>query len=246
MRVYEYLADQKEEMPQWLREYEPGQRVDFTKVLSSRVVYYPGSGDDGQGIRTFNEAEYAHVFFHADYGITKADAREMLSRENALRGYRLLDLQEIKESALTPRGWRPHVRPRRASFHDDMPALIDEKPYCLFAVYEKKEEADVRGAQRFAVIQLFGDGIASYDALFANRNARIDVLILQDHGFGGNYDRFGRGGLMDEVARKSGVYPKYICCEHEQNVWDGYALVEGVEPEVGGVHGNERKLFVRR
>jgi hypothetical protein len=36
------------------------------------------------------------------------------------------------------------------------------------------------------------------------------ALLLQDHGLGGNYDRFGRGGLLEQFAIEAGVFPEWL------------------------------------
>lgn len=41
------------EMPQWLDEYD-GNRVDIAAIRNTACVFYPGSGNDGQPIHTFN------------------------------------------------------------------------------------------------------------------------------------------------------------------------------------------------
>ena len=63
---------------------------------------------------------------------------------------------------------------------------------------ERKPEYDeAHGPKRLAIIFLFADGIASYDALFCQSRNKCEPfgVLLQDHGFGGNYDKFGMGGI---------------------------------------------------
>ena len=89
---------------------------------------------------------------------------------------------------------------------------------------------------------MFADDIASYDALFANKDFKISVALIQDHGFGGNYDRFGKGVLMEKITKQTNTYPEYICvCKG--NEWKGYELFEGLEPEIGGMWSSHRYLY---
>jgi hypothetical protein len=34
-------------------------------------------------------------------------------------------------------------------------------------------------------------------------------ILIEDYGFGGNYNKFGRGGLLEEVAMKTSTFPQY-------------------------------------
>ncbi|MCX7603815.1 MAG: hypothetical protein N2036_07045, partial [Bryobacteraceae bacterium] len=39
--------------------------------LRSRIVYYPGAGNDGQPIKLFNRAHAAHAYVYVDYLISR-------------------------------------------------------------------------------------------------------------------------------------------------------------------------------
>jgi len=241
MTVKEYLKNEKVETPQWLMDFKPGDKLYMEDIFNSRIVYYPGSGYDGQPIRTFNNAHFAHVFINADYYIRKEDMAREFAREDCLRGYSLLDMQEITEDMLTPHGWRATcvVNPALArTFVAD-----DFEPYCLAAVFQRNLwVGEEHGASRILVIAIGADGIATYDALFANRGIAPDVLVVQDHGFGGNWASFGRNSILERIAIKSRTLPRYLCVE-DHNPWNGYKKLEGVAPEIGGMHSNSRYLF---
>lgn len=240
MKVKEYLNNQIEQMPKWLEDYVPGERINIDELRNSRVVYYPGSGNDGQAIRTFNEARYAHVFIYVDYYVTSDFLTRELNRENAVRGYHVIGQHFIDKNELTKNGWKMHIDNFKPNYF-----FVDKnvEPFCLVTIFERNDEyTDEHGSKRFVLINLFADGIASYDALFANNNFKISAVLIQDHGFGGNYDRFGKGGLMERIARNSNTYPEYICVCKE-NEWKGYELIEGLEPEIGGMWDNHRYLY---
>ena len=46
-----YLSQLREEIPQWLADYRPGNKVSFSDFMSGRVGYYPGSGLDGHLVK---------------------------------------------------------------------------------------------------------------------------------------------------------------------------------------------------
>lgn len=240
MKVKEYLNNQVEPMPKWLEDYVPGTKINIDDLRDSRLVYYPGSGTDGQAIRTFNEARYAHIFIYVDYMVRSEFLIKDLNKDNAVRGYHVIGQHFIDKSELTKEDWKMHIDDFKPDY-----SFVDKniKPYCLITIFERDDDyTDEHGSKRFVLINLFADGIASYDALFANKNFKISVALIQDHGFGGNYDRFGKGGLMERIAKQTNIYPEYICvCKG--NEWKGYELVEGLEAEIGGMWLNHRYLY---
>ena len=238
MRTFaEYFKDVKEQTPRWLKEYRSGNKPAFEEIFNSgRIVYYPGSGYDGQPIKTFNIAHYAHIFFYVDYGITKENIINALTEEGALNGYKNIGIIEYQERDMSPRGWRPHYRPteedmRRMQFHH----INNDNCYCLVFVFEREKNlTNEHGCDRFAVIALKGDAIASYDALFANNNKVPDVLILQDHGYGCNYNYYGRGGALNQVADAVKEYPPFVMVADNTDSWEGYEKIPNLEHAYSG------------
>ena len=255
----EYLKQYKETMPTWLANYKKGDSINIDEVFSSHVVYYPGSGDDGQPIETCVQASCSHVFLYVDYGITRKDLENKLVHPG-FRGYSILDTIEISEKDLAPKGWHPHVNTWKKSLVNDKEPYslvnfvnyaikrrgraIGEEPYSFMYIFERQEGlTDEHGAKRFAIIFLFADGIASYDELFGNKNIPTPFLVvLQDHGSGGNYDKFGKGGLMEKIAIKTDSFPKLLIVGDNTPAWNGYSNVN-CEPVKGGEHKNPRHLF---
>ena len=227
-------------MPQWLAEYDG--TIDIAAVQNTRCVYYPGAGFDGQPIHTFNGGNAAHLYIYVDYGVEK---QMIESKLDSFKGYKVIGKHDIALNQLAP-AWRPHIRMTKELVEESR-RCAKVSPYCFMAVFERKEEfTSDHGAERFAVIFIGGDGIATYDALFANKNMVTPLaVILQEHGFGGNYASFGRDSIMEEIAEKSGVYPELLlvgtnCTE----AWNGFypANSPGV---LGGMYHEPRQIFCR-
>lgn len=233
----EHLKQYKETIPTWLENYKKGDDVELNEVFSSNVVYYPGSGNDGQPVEICVKSSCSHVFLYVDYGITRKDLENKLVHPG-FRGYSILDTIEISEKDLAPKGWHPHFTTKKKGF------VINETPYCFMSIFERNEGlTDEHGTKRFAIIFLFADGIASYDALFGNKNIPTPFLVvLQDHGFGGNYDNFGKDGLMEKIAIETDTFPKLLIVGDNTRAWNGYSNVN-CEPVKGGEHKNPRHLF---
>ena len=75
----------------------------------------------------------------------------------------------------------------------------------------------------------------------APRNGHPWIFLLQDHGFGGNYDQFGEGGLLDAIITKNGFRPQHVICADNTHIWDGYKET-GLPPIDDGKH-HPRRLY---
>ena len=71
--------------------------------------------------------------------------------------------------------------------------------------------------------------LATYYQLFVREYSKAPWLFcLQDHGWGGNYDRFGKGGILDAIIRKNNCKPTFVICGNNTHIWDGYEKVKDV------------------
>lgn len=238
-----YLQSLQEPVPAWLENFKAGDTPDMREVLQSRLVYYPGSGFDGQPIKTCVQSGCAHLFLYVDFCLSRKDLENNL-KEHPFRGYHIVASADLEENDLCPNGWHPSVR---INPKDPGIRLRNEKPYAFITVFERDEELDdTHGTRRFAVIFLFADGIATYDALFGNKNVQPPfMVVLQDHGFGGNYDSFGEGGLMDKIAKATQVFPDYAMIGAHTRPWTCFKKEEDAIPENGGMHNLPRFLYIR-
>ena len=244
MEIKDYLKNDREELPEWIKDYQAGQPFDIKEFMSHRVLYYPGPSFEAQPIRTFNNAHFLHTYVYADYGVTRESFLEKIQKDEAFRGYKLIDLKELSEKDLVPNGWSQHVMPTRPYSGFSEPARKD--PFCYLCVLDRiPEYDDTHGAERFVLMYLAADGFATYDALFANSGKAPTILVMQDHGFGGNYDQYDKGHLLNEIAEKSHVFPEYILCAEESTLWNGYKEIPGVDFVRGGWAGFKRQLCKR-
>lgn len=250
MTLYEYLRQHGEDLPGWLARHRPGDPFPRGQFLSSRVFYYPGSGTDGHPVRLFGSTHCAHCFVYADYGVSQAELDEQLADPHErFRGYHTLDRIQLRERDLVPHGWSAHVPSHRIPSHSRHFARTAACPFGFLEVLERDQELDDNhGACRLAVLFLGADGIATYDALFCQGQADSApfAVLLQDHGFGGNFDKFGRDGLLQSIAASCQAFPPWLLVAENTDAWDGYERVPGVEGDRGGMHAMLRYLYRRR
>ena len=244
-----YLSKFHEEPPAWLENYLHGGQITFKDIMSSRVGYYPGSGYDGTLMKVGNKSHSVHSFLYVDYMLKRKDLEDHIAKENSILGYHPIGEIEWQESDLMPNGQYPidfNIRPKHAI--DGNPnTFVDpnEKPYCFSLILERDEDKDETwGAEHFVVTFLFADGIATYYQLFVKEYAKAPWLfLLQDHGFGCNYDEFGSGGILDKIIQKNHCYPQFVLCATNTRIWSGYELLPDVATVFGGMHNHERQLF---
>ena len=236
MTTKEYLEQYREDIPEWLKAYQPGKTRPLADFLKSRIVYYPGSGIDGDPVEVFGASHSAHCFVYADYWLPKDELTKEL-HTHGFRGYDILDEVSFSErEVMDAIPWRRHFlseEEMRAAANGtaEMRQVNHPSPYALLTILERKSIfGDDHGPERLAILFLGADGIATYEAVFANGNApQFFGFLLQDHGWGGNYDRFGRGGLLEKIMTRSNVFPHFVLTVHDR-LYDGYARVEWADP----------------
>jgi hypothetical protein len=241
MTPTEYLREHRPEAePAWLATFAANPGFDRAAFFASRIVYYPGSGSDGQPVQMFAQASTAHCFLYVDSGL----GRDAIERELLLRpftGYDQLEPLSIAEHELARWGYRPTLKMPSQSPHIT--------PFCLLQVLRRKPRyGPAHGPLHVAVMFLGADGSAAFDALFCLPTAPMTApfaVVVQDHGFGGATSRFDRGGPLEGLAIRSGVTPEFLLVANNSQEWSGYAAVPGVDVVIGGARGHERVLFTR-
>ena len=243
----DYLSQLMEEIPQWLADYRPGDRVSFSDFMSGRVGYYPGSGLDGHLVKVGGMSHSVHCFLYVDY----LETREHIVRELAVkgfRGYHSIGRIDFSEEDMYPHGH--HQLDMDIDLSGRISSMIPgAKPYCFMEILERNaDKNDSWGAERLAVTFLFADGIMTYYDLFSREYGKAPwILLLQDHGFGGNWDRFGHGGAMEKIALETDTLPQILLCADNTHPWCGYRLMNrDVEASIGGMYGNHRYICRKR
>jgi len=243
MDLRDYLsANHREDTPRWLTQLAPGQlpatRDILREFFRSRIVFYPGSGSDGSAVKLFNESRSAHCFLYVDYGLERGQVEGYLTTEG-FRGYRSLARMDISERDFGAGQWNPHVCPDQVRYW-----FPHVRPYAFLEILEKEPGSQIEGAERLAILFLAADGHATYDALFCQDTSGPlpFCVVVQDHGFGGNYSNFGEGGLIEGIAQQQRRLPPYLLVGDNTTPWGGYVRLASV----GGVAASGRQRFLHK
>lgn len=237
-------------VPDWLAAYQRGATFPREAFFASRILYYPGSATDGHPLSVFGKAHAVHCFVYADSSFSKAELERQLTDEKDHEhplGYRLVSLVDVAEKELTPNGWKRHEAPPMDADTHFLRIRPPEGPFAVFAVLERNSDrGDDHGPKRLTLLHIGGDGYATFDALFCQTGSRLPyAVLLQDHGFGLNWNREGFGGeslLWRLTQQKGGKMPKWLFVATENTLpWSGYHEVFH-DPSPGGMHHVPRVL----
>jgi hypothetical protein len=239
----------RQPVPGWLADFRPGSAFPTAEFFASRVVFYPGSGSDGHPVEVFGASHSAHCFVYADYGAREKDIRsELDSAHSGFRGYRSLARIALRPEDLAPPNWTRHLTLEEAAGVKQSRGITPAEVYGFAEILERHIELDdPHGPSRLAIVFLGADGHASYDALFCQPKGQSPFAVLvQDHGFAGNYSDWGAGGITSNIAERTGRLPRFLLVSKgDSRPWPGYSAVEGLEPSRGGVWNTERLLYSR-
>lgn len=242
VHVTEFLSEDIEPLPAWLDAYVAGGTFPYDEFFACRVVYYPGSGTDGHPVEVFGASHAAHCFVYADYLLEQARIIEELT-SHPFHGYSVISTVSLGEDAIDLAPSTPHLS--KTELADSTRFADPIRSYFLFVVLERIGSlTDSHGPKRLALLFVASDAIVGYDALFCQRGqAAPFAVLIHDHGFGCNYDRFGRGGLLEVIADRAGVRPRYLLVDEHSKAWSGFTMIEHVSPTPGGMHHGLRQIW---
>jgi len=246
--MHDYLAQMPEPIPTWLSSFKPGDTFNYRAFFSSRIAFYPGAGTDGHLVKLLGSSHRAHCFVYADYGASEGFIKaELDNPRHGFFGYHTLARIELAQEDLGSERIAYHTTPEE--LHTAAQAyrgFRNTAPYGFLEILERDANLDnTHGAARLAILFLGADGVATYDALFCQPKSisRPYLVLLQDHGFGGNYTEFGKDGLLYKIAERTKVLPEFLLVAEDTAVWPGYSKVEQAEGEAGGMHNTMRFLY---
>jgi len=144
--------------------------------LLTSAVYYPGAGFDG-GVVKFLRLRHAS-FVYADYGVSMGQLNDAILRQGFL-GYQLAHRAVLSTDILLD-----YAPPAAAG---DRPP-----PYGVWYIFARKPTYQASHGPRYLSLLYVGaEGVAAYRSLFTLRELAPACLAVKDHGFGGNWTKFG-------------------------------------------------------
>jgi len=129
----------------------------------------------------------------------------------------------LSERDLAPNGWGPQV-PRQ--FRDQMSRFTDKQtkgfvknPFATWYIFDRNHDrGEDHGPQRFSLVYICADGVATYQALYwqSQTAPKVLAIIQPGAGFGGNYTDFkDPDGLFAWTVlreERANNIPEYLVC----------------------------------
>lgn len=239
-------------LPAWLEALPAGaSSVDIEAFFSSPVVLYPGADSDGHPLIVFGSTHRAHCFLYVDQWYRRPELIDTLDGgrtgyDARVRGYHTHARIDVAPEAIVPATFDTalsdrHSR-RRPTDHPEAPIERVPKWALLEILARDDDHDDTHGPSRLAILFVTADAFDVYEAAFVRRQRAPYAIVLQDHGFGGNHDRFGGGGRLEALATEK-ASPRWLMVATNTLPWSDYRRVRFCGR--GGCHMQARELFGR-
>lgn len=219
------------------------------KEVLQNSFYYPSCGFDGGVVKDCNTIgrEFKIVsFLYCDYATGE---QSLLQGKNTFLGYHVLGSRRVSQSELTPDGWHPQFPP---NFNlQNYQRFRDEwKPFINWTVYERDQiREDNHGPERFSLLYLGGEGVATYQALYwTNKFTPKAIAIIQPGtGFGLNWTDFRdiNGAFAWVVNNNPAGQPEFIYyggygSNYSNFSWSGFSEKRIIKPYYNDIDGEVR------
>lgn len=219
------------------------------EILTSRVLFYPGAGTDGQPLKLFCGSQSSHCFIYADYAVKKNEIVKQLTENlvNMHKGYRTLFAVEGAEKDFFIDGWED----LRETYSDIDMFHAPELQWGLWAVLERGPDYDDSfGPKRILFCYLCCDAISAFTSLWpkgkGKRRTSPYAVVIEDSGFGSNWAVFGsEKSQLYKIAARNHALPNWLLVAVGRGAqpWPGYNR-SSAETEPGGADGAQRALFI--
>jgi hypothetical protein len=179
----------------WLKDLTPEKIKNQAFPLEAALqnsFFYPSSCFDGGVVKDCNKhgKDLAiNSFIFCDYAVGQA---AFLQNQASFIGYRVLANRNIAPTELIPNGWNPSLPPR-FNKSNYMHYRSEWQQFMHWTVYEREESrTEDHGPERFSLLYLGGEGVATYQALYWSNRAKPKALaiIQPGTGFGLNWTDF--------------------------------------------------------
>ena len=212
------------------RSIAPGS--DVTSRLKPRdglVLYYPGAGTDYGPLQHFALNLDLAVAVYVDYLIKPSMIRDMLYSVSATEP----TLQTVSPRDLGCRAWADF-------WPEEERSLMFARPSRAFGF---QCDLQIHPGRSTRLIYLATEGHQTFGRLLGTA-LQPDLVVLQDHGFGGNWCDFGGDSPMYRIAHEADALPSLLfSADGNTRVWPGYEAVGEPMLLAGQMHAYRRCLY---
>ena len=202
-------------------------RLPVAELLQGSV-YYPASAIDGRPVKYL--AGFSHSFVYADCNISQ----DALTRNlDTFKGYRRYHSRSVTREELCFKSFQPILPERTDGDPQRQHIQADFSPYALWAIYDRLPEFDEEhGPERFSLLFVGGDGVATFQSLYYSNQCTPSVIaLIRCDAFTGNWTQFfdPKTILARSVMQNPYGTPDYMFCEYRQEPeppWPWYSKLQ--------------------
>jgi hypothetical protein len=217
-----------------------------------KTVYYPGAGQDFSPLQLFGNHAHVQSIYFTDYennlGILYSNDPKVTDVRDRL-DERAENVTELSPKDFDKKQWAdfwPQESDAWAGIKEAfLPSHHPVHAWGRRVTFNQHQKSN----HAFDFYYLGTEGVKTAEVLIENGTI-LNVLVLQDHGFGGNWSVFGGADSPLYRAMEQNL-PKYILAELNSNIemWPGYEQVTRTyNPPLHAAHAlhrNVRALFKR-
>jgi len=197
--------------------------------FESATIFYPGAGSDSDPLMLFASQCHIKTIIHVDYSFDRNSA----IKTSSILG-NMLSIHELDPHNFGKSTWLDfwHSNPASKAY-----GKTDRAYATKVKISHDGHTFD---------FQFFGtEALQTFEVLFLSDDAPT-VIVLQDHGLGGLWTRFGEDGkLFYELVSRMSKLPKYLYVAENTDAWEGYIRVTSYVAYPGQMHSHRRAIFKR-
>lgn len=193
------------------------------------MLYYPGAGTDYGPLQHFALNLDLAVAVYVDYLIKPDMIRAMLRSVTPT----VPELQRISPRDLGCRAWADF-------WPDEERSRMFASPSRAFGF---RCDLQIHPGRSTRLIYLATEGHQTFRQLLGTA-LQPDLVVLQDHGFGGNWCDFGGMSPMYRMAQAADALPPLLfSADGNTRVWPGYQAIAEPVLLAGQMHDYRRTLY---
>ena len=228
----------------------------LSSLRASRVLFYPGAGEDITPALRFAALGIIHTIVYCDYLVTQGDGApcvdEMLQKFEIASQDMHEELRELPGNT-NSEVYQLQMQQTVTAYDLGQTCRGDffPKTRCRFGIRDDDSQNPVIGAM--GLFEKMSDGkilrflyldteaIQTYLHIWGSAQLAPRLLVIQDHGFGGHWTPFGGESLLHAVAP---VLPEFLWVGHlNTQPWPGYQAISRPAREPYSMHNSERILY---
>jgi len=212
--------------PDWLMALSfANDRLPIADILQGSV-FYPASAMDGRPVKYL--AGFSYSFVYADCNVSQD---VLIGNLDTFQGYRIYYSRSVTREELCFKSFQPILPEPTDGDPKRLHVRAGFSPYALWAVFERRPEFDeVHGPERFSLLFVGGEGVATFQSLYySNQRAPSVITLIMCDAFTGNWTQFfdPKNILARSVMQNPYGTPDYMFCDYGQEPpWPWYSKLQ--------------------